>query len=222
MQCMLREILSHRIAQPARSLRSPQLLQKQKQGSSKRTSYLGVNMPSSGLMRATPARNRGQIILGSLCLLFIFLFSVLAASFFSQFAWREPPVQDKPKKDPLTGLYTVHVLVYGHRQRTILHSNLHANIFIDQVTCYYSRPNDPPSGWSWTDFSKKIQVSVSIASTNLSVTLVNDFSVNVALGATWGRLLPYTLPPGTYKITAKGVDQDGFQSSASAALFLPP
>jgi len=167
------------------------------------------------------ARDRGQIILASLCLLFIFLFSVLAAGFFIQPSWHEPPAQDKPQKDSVTGLYTVYVLVYGHRQRTILHRNLHANILIDAVSCYYSRPSNPPSGWSWTDFSKRIEVTVSVTNTKLSVRLENVLSVSVALGASWGRILTYALPPGTYKITAQGVDQDGFQSSATAALVLP-
>jgi len=132
-----------------------------------------------------------------------------------------PPVQDEPKKDPVTGLYNVSIVVSGHRDLTIFHRNLHANIHADFVSYYFVNPMDLPSGWSLLDFSKPIHVTVTLRRVGFTPTASNTLDLSVGLGAKWARSLVYSLPSGTYAIEADGIDQDGFTSHAEAQLILP-
>ena len=132
-----------------------------------------------------------------------------------------PRIQGQPQKDPVSGLYTVYVIVNGHRDYTIFHTNLHANIHLDFVFYYFSTPPNQPSGRSILGFSKPIHVTTIITGSSLASTLVNTFDVSVSVGAKWGVTLMYTLPSGTYTIDAQGVDQNGYRSSSIAQLTLP-
>ena len=162
---------------------------------------------------------RGQIIIGGILLILLILALVGFGLLLSE-RGTPPPIQGEPRKDQTTGLYTVYVLVSGHRDYTILHSNLHANIHVDFVSYYFQDYQSPPSGRSWMDFSKSIHVTVSVTGASLNSTLLNTFDTSASLGASWGQVLTYTLPPGNYSIRALGIDQDGFESSASAELVL--
>jgi len=165
-------------------------------------------------------KNRAQVLLGGMLLiLFVFLILLGVESLLS--GSRQPSIQGEPRKDPATGLYTVYVLVTGHRDLTILHRNLHANIHIDFISCYYTNPPDPPTGWSLLDFSKPIHVVVTVKSLSPTTNLLNTFDTTVSLGAPWGRTLTYNLPSGTYTVEAQGTDQDGYQSLAKTELILP-
>ena len=123
-------------------------------------------------------------------------------------------------KNPVTGQCTVYVLVFGHRDRTFFHGDLHANIHVDSVTVFYQTPPSPPDGSGWGGFSKSIQVTLTITGGDLTTPTVTQFDISVAVGAQWGKVYFYNLGPGTYTIKATGVDQDGFQSSASTTVTL--
>jgi len=164
---------------------------------------------------------RAQVFIVGALLVLVILFTLLGADLLLSRTGAGPPIQGEPEKNPVTGLYTVYVVVNGHRDHTILHMNLHANIHIDFVSYYFSSPENLPSGRSWMDFSKPIHVTVAVRSSSSSATLLNTFDVSVALGARWGQVLIYTLPSGTYSIEAQGIDQEGFKSSSTTTLVLP-
>jgi hypothetical protein len=118
--------------------------------------------------------------------------------------------------------YVVYVVVSGHRDGTPLHLDHSANIHVDSVSVYYTSPGSLPSGGNWAGFGKSISVTLQITGESLSSSLVSSFTVQkVALGASWGQALTFTLPPGTYTVTALGTDQGGYQSSASTTVTLP-
>jgi hypothetical protein len=164
---------------------------------------------------------RAQLFIVGALLVFVILFAMLGMELLLSRTGAGPPIQGEPKKNSVTGLYTVYLVVNGHRDHTILHMNLHANIHIDSVSYYFSNPENLPSGLSWTDFSKPIHVTVTVNSFSLSSTLASTFDVSVALGARWSQVLIYTLPSGNYTIEAQGIDQDGFKSSSTTTLVLP-
>lgn len=117
--------------------------------------------------------------------------------------------------------YVVYVVVLGHRDWTPLHLDQSANIHIDSVSVYYNSPGSLPSGHAWTGFDKSISVTLQVTGGSLSSPLVSSFVVQkVALGASWGQALTFTLPPGTYTLTALGTDQGGYQSSSSTTVTL--
>jgi hypothetical protein len=109
----------------------------------------------------------------------------------------------------------------GHRDYTILHSTLHANIRIDFVSYYFQGYQSPPNGRSWIDFSKLIHVTVRITSSSLNSTLMSTFDTTVSVGAHWGQVITYSLPSGNYNIEVNSIDQDGFVSNAFTQLILP-
>ena len=158
------------------------------------------------------------LILGALLLIIGIIF--FGSALFSDHEGTMP-VQGTPVKNSATGLYPVNVIVMGHRDWTILHTNLHANIRIDFVSFYFQGYQTPPSGITLAGFDKLVHIAVSVSGNSISSTLENTFDRSVSLGATWGQVLTYNLPPGSYLITAQGIDQDGFVSSASANLILP-
>lgn len=166
-------------------------------------------------------RDRGQLIIIGLLFLFLIILTIFGIELLFSNLISNPPVHGEPKKDPATGLYTVYILVGGHRDLTILHRNLHANIHIDYVSFYFESPQDLPPGSSILDFSKSIHVIVSVTDIKLGTQRVGTVDARVSLAARWGRAIVYTLPPGTYMIEALGVDKDGFQSSSTARLVLP-
>jgi hypothetical protein len=131
------------------------------------------------------------------------------------------PVQGTPTKNPQTGLYPVNILVMGHRDWTILHTNLHANVRIDFVSYYFQEYPVLQSGRTWAGFTKTVHVTVTISGGNLSSTLINTFDNQVSLGADWGRILTYNLPSGSYMVIAQSIDKDGFSSLATTTLTLP-
>ena len=163
---------------------------------------------------------RGQIALIGIIIILVGL-ALVGTELFLSTTDIPTPIQGEPILDPNTGLYTVNVLVTGHRDYTILHRNLHANIHVDFISYYFQGYQSPPSGRSWTDFSKLIHVTVYIIGTSLNSTLMNTFDASVSLGAHWGQVLTYSLPPGNYNIEAQGFDQDGFASITSTQLILP-
>ena len=126
-----------------------------------------------------------------------------------------------PGKNPITNQYTIYVLVMGHRDRTFFHSDFHANIHVDSATVFYQAPPAPPDGSGWGGFSKSISVTITITGGDLKTPIITQFDINVAVGAQWGKVYNYNLDSGTYQVTAAGVDQDGFQSSASTSVTLP-
>jgi hypothetical protein len=163
---------------------------------------------------------RGQVFLVVIFLLVVLVVVIVGAELLSQ-TGGVSPVQGQPKKDTSTGLYTVYLVVNGHRDLTIFHVNFHANIHLDFVTYYFTTAPTLPSGQSWIDFSKPIHVTVTVTSSNPASTLLNTFDMSVYIGAHWGQALTYTLPSGNYTIDAQGVDQDGFRSSSTTQLILP-
>jgi hypothetical protein len=163
---------------------------------------------------------RGQIVLVGIIIILIGL-AFVGTELFLSTRGIPTPLQGEPILDPTTGLYTVNVLVTGHRDFTILHLNLHANIHVDFVSYYFQGYQNPPSGRSWMDFSKLIHVTVSVEGSSLNSTLMNTFDASVSLGASWGQVLTYSLPSGNYNIEVQGIDQDGFASITSAQLILP-
>ena len=127
----------------------------------------------------------------------------------------------QPVKDPATGLYTVYVLVLGHRDLTAAHTDLHANIHVDSVSVYYTSPGPQSDGHRWEGFGKSVDVTLRITGGSLSSPLVSTFALwSVAIGASWGQVVTFNLPAGLYTVTAAGVDQGGYQSSASLTLGL--
>lgn len=127
----------------------------------------------------------------------------------------------QPVKDAATGLYTVYVLVLGHRDWTAAHLDMHANIHVDSVSVYYTSPALQPSGYRWGGFGKRIAVTLQITGGSLSSPVVSTFALqSVALGASWGQVVTFSLPSGSYTVTSVGMDQGGYQSSASATLTL--
>jgi hypothetical protein len=92
---------------------------------------------------------------------------------------------------------------------------------VDSVSVYDSNPGSLPNGDNWAGFGKSINVTLKITGGPLPSPLVTTFLVRcVALGASWGQAVAFTLPPGTYTITALGVDQGGYRSSASSTITL--
>jgi len=169
----------------------------------------------------TATRNsRAQIFITGFLLLLILLLAILGFEAILS-GGEQSPIQGDPRKDPSTGLYTVHLLVSGHRDLTILHKNLRANVHIDFISYYFASAPEPLSGRSILDFSKPVHVTITVKSPSLSTNLLNTFDMVVSLGARWGRVITYSLPSGTYTIEAQGIDQDGFQSSATTQLILP-
>jgi hypothetical protein len=164
---------------------------------------------------------RGQVVLPGIIFIILILLALIGLARLLSRTGAPPSIKGEPVKDPDTGLYTVYIIVSGHRDYTFLHMNLHANIHIDFVSHYFSPPPTPPSGHSWTDFSKVVHITVTITSPEQESVLLNTFDVAVSLGARWGRMITYELPAGNYAIEASGSDQDGFASSASATLILP-
>ncbi|MCJ7630933.1 hypothetical protein MUP77_00835, partial [Candidatus Bathyarchaeota archaeon] len=163
---------------------------------------------------------RAQVFPLAVFLLVILLLTTIGVELVSR-SNVSPPIQGQPTKDPNSGLYTVYLIVNGHRDSTFFHTNFHANIHIDFIFYYFTTPPDPPSGHSFTDFSKPIHVTVTITNPSIVSPLLNTFDVSVSMGAKWGVVLTYTLPSGTYILDAQGVDQDGFKSSSNAQLILP-
>jgi hypothetical protein len=170
--------------------------------------------------RLTKGR-RGQVLVVAVFGILILLLAIVGVGLLTSSKGGIPPVQGQPKKDPATGLYTVYVVVNGHRDFTILHRNLHSNIHIDFVTYYFTTPPNPPSGRSWTNFSEPIHVTVTVTGSSLNSPVLNTFDVSVSIGAHWGQVLIYTLPSGNYTMEAQGVDQNGFRSSSTTQLVLP-
>jgi len=171
-------------------------------------------------MATGPARGRrGQVLIVVVLVAIILFLAIVGAELLMSRAGGITPVQGQPRKDPATGLYAVYVVVNGHRDLTPLHLNLHSNIHLDFVTYYFATPPTPPSGRSWTDFSKPIHVTVTVTGSSPNLVL-NTFDVSVSIGAHWGQALTYTLPSGNYTIAAQGVDQDGFRSSSTTQLVL--
>ena len=164
---------------------------------------------------------RAQVFIVGTLLVLVILFALLRVDLLLSRIGAGSPIQGEPKKNPITGLYTVYLVVNGHRDHTILHMNLHANIHVDFVSYYFSNPENLPSGRSWMDFSKPIHVTVSVKSSSSNSTLLNTFDVSIALGARWSQVLIYTLPSGTYTVEAQGIDQNGFRSCSTAQLVLP-
>jgi hypothetical protein len=169
----------------------------------------------------TRPTNRGQVFIVTMFLILVLVLTMGGAELLTSRTGGIPSVQGQPKKDPTTGLYTVYVVVNGHRDFTILHQNLHSNIHLDFVTYYFTTPVNLPSGSSWIDFSKLIHVTVTVTGSSLNSPILNTFDVSVSIGAQWSQVLTYTLPTGNYTIEAQGVDQDGFSSSSTAQLVLP-
>lgn len=163
---------------------------------------------------------RGQIVLVGIIIILIGL-ALVGTELFLSTGDYPTPIQGEPIPDPITGLYTVNVLVTGHRDYTILHTNLHANIHVDFISYYFQGYQSPPTGRSWMDFSKLIHITVYITGSSLNSTLMNTFDMTVSLGAHWGQVLTYSLPSGNYNIEVEGIDQDGFASIASTQLILP-
>ena len=164
---------------------------------------------------------RGQVVLPGIIFIILILLALIGLARLLSRTGAPPPIKGEPVKDPDTGLCTVYILVSGHRDYTFLHVNLHANIHVDFMSYYFSPPPTPPSGTSWTNFSKVVHVTTTITSSEQESVLLNTFDVTVSLGARWGRLITYELPAGNYAIEASGIDQDGFASSATATLILP-
>ena len=127
----------------------------------------------------------------------------------------------QPSKNPVTSQYTVYVLIMGHRDRTFFHTDFHANIRVDSVTVFYQAPASPPDGSGWGGFTKSVHVTLTITGGDLKAPVITQFDINVAVGAQWGKVYFYNLDSGNYSINATGVDQDGFQSSASTSVNLP-
>ena len=170
----------------------------------------------------TANRNRGQLLIIGLIILLLIILAFFGIELLLTGFRNNPPIQGEPKKDQATGLYTVYVLIGGHRDLTILHRNLRANVHLDYVSFYFESPPDLPSGSSILDFSKSIHVTVTVEGEGfLAQPKISTFDARVSIGARWGRAVIYTLPSGTYNIEAQGVDQDGFPSSASAKFILP-
>jgi len=64
------------------------------------------------------------------------------------------------------------------------------------VSVYYTSPGPLPSGNNWAGFDKNISVTVLITGGSLPAPLVESFVMqNVALGASWGQALTFTVPP---------------------------
>jgi hypothetical protein len=168
----------------------------------------------------TARNNRAQIFIVGFLLLLILLLAILGVEAILS-GGEQSPIQGEPQKDPSTALYTVHLLVSGHRDLTILHRNLRANIHVDFVSYYFASTPETPSGRSILDFSKPVHVTITVKSSILSTNLLNTFDMVVSLGARCGRAITYNLPSGTYTIEAQGIDQDGFTSSATTQLILP-
>jgi hypothetical protein len=103
--------------------------------------------------------NRAQIFIGGFLLLLILFLAILGVEAILS-GGEQSPIQGEPRKDPSTGLYTVHLLVSGHRDLTILHRNLHANVHIDFVSYYFASTPEPPSGRPILDFDRSIAVRV--------------------------------------------------------------
>jgi hypothetical protein len=172
-------------------------------------------------MTGSRSARRGNVLAIAIIVLVVFLFLALGVEYLRSIQQPGQSVQGQPQKDQATGLYTVYVIVSGHRDFTVVHRNLHANIHVDFVTYYYTTPPQPPSGRSWTGFSKPIHVTVAVTSTSLSAPQQSSFDTLVSLAARWGQVLNYTLPSGTFTIVAQGLDQDGYTSSSAAQLTLP-
>jgi hypothetical protein len=164
---------------------------------------------------------RAQIVVAGIIVILVLALVLVGIELFLSSTGTPPVIQGEPQKDPSTGLYPVYILVSGHRDYTILHSNLHANVRLDFVSFYFSRPEGTPSGRSWIDFNKGLHVTVTIVGSKSPSVLTSAFDVSVSLGAHWGQVLTYALPSGSYTIRAQGIDQDGYSSSAEAELNLP-
>lgn len=147
-------------------------------------------------------------------LLTILIFAVVAIIFLGPNIFTPYINPGQPSQNPITKKYTIYVAVYGHRDRTPLHGSLHANIHVDSVSVHYAPPPSPPSGTGFWDLNKNIHVTLTAGS------YVATFDVSVSLGEQWGKVVSFTLPSGTHSIIADGVDQDGYQSSASMQLHL--
>jgi hypothetical protein len=132
----------------------------------------------------------------------------------------------QPSKNPITGSYTVYILIYGHRDRSFFHTDFHANIHLDSMAIYYQYPGDQPSGDTWGDFDKSVTVVVHVTGSQTSGTfnpITTTFTMNnVALGASWGKVITVTLSSGTYSFEADATDQDGYMSSANAGPVVLP
>ncbi len=137
-------------------------------------------------------------LLAILLIILVLLIGLGIESYLSQTG--TPNNQGQPTKNPVTGLYTVYVVVDGHRDYTIFHTNLHANIHIDLIFYYFTFPPNQPTGQSILGFSKPIHSTVTVTGSSIPAALVNTFDMRVAVGAKWGTALTYTLPSGTYTI----------------------
>jgi len=164
---------------------------------------------------------RGNVVAVVIIVLVAIVLVALGVEFLRSAQQPGQMVQGQPQKDQATGLYIVYFVVSGHRDLTILHRNLHANIHVDFVTYYYETLPQPPSGRSWTGFSKPIHVTVAVTSPSLSAPQQSSFDTVVSLGTRWGQVITYMLPSGTFTIVAQGLDQDGYTSSSAAQLTLP-
>lgn len=164
-------------------------------------------------------RAQAFILLALLALLALVALITLGSQIFSRSV--PPPVQGEAKKDPVTGLYNITIVVSGHRDLTILHRNLRSNIHVDFVSYYFLNPENLPSGWSLLDFSKPIHVTVTLRRVASPLPIASTLDMSVSLGGRWARSLVYALPSGSYVIVADGLDQDGFASHAEVQLVLP-
>lgn len=172
------------------------------------------------MIRKRPAR-RGNVLAATIIVLVVIILLTLGVEYLRSAQQPGQPVQGQPQKNQATGLYIVYFVVSGHRDLTLLHRNLHANVHVDFVSYYYGTSPEPPSGRSWTGFGKPIHVTMAVTSTSLSAPQQSSFDTVVSLGARWGQVLTYMLPSGTFTIVAQGLDQDGFTSSSAAQLTLP-
>ncbi|MFH0897081.1 MAG: hypothetical protein V1850_03410 [Candidatus Bathyarchaeota archaeon] len=173
-------------------------------------------------MRAGFAKGKRAFVpLVAVFVIIILLFiAISTANYISQMD-SAPIVQGQPMKDPVSGLYTVYVIVNGHRDYTIFHTNFHSNIHLDFVFYYFLTPPIQPSGQSILGFNKPIHIIITLTGSSITSAIVNTFDVSVSVGAKWGVTMTYTLPSGTYDIDTQGVDQDGFRSSLTTQLTLP-
>ena len=179
-------------------------------------------MPLLNIMRPGFTKGKGAFVpLITIFVIFILLFVAIGIGTYFSHRGSVPIVPGQPKKDPASGLYPVYVSVNGHRDYTIFHTNLHANIHLDFVFCYFSTPPNEPSGQSLLGFNKPMHVTVTVTGSSIASALVNTFDATVSVGAKWGVTLTYALPSGSYTIDAQGVDQDGFRSSFTLQLTLP-
>ncbi|MEM3507463.1 MAG: hypothetical protein QXT31_07430 [Candidatus Bathyarchaeia archaeon] len=107
----------------------------------------------------------------------------------------------------------IYINIYGHRDKTPLHKNLHANIVIDGIEVSNSPIIQTKFGKSIMDMGKWIKVDLTISMAN-SIVYQKTFTETVDIGAQWQHIEVITLPSGQYTIYVSGIDKDGYKSQA--------